>query len=66
MKEYTESEVAALLSAAYLFGLEDGIQMPQASAQDAKETAGLIRAEAADRVLGRVMFMLDADSEASA
>ena len=64
MKTYTEKQLAALLSAAYLFGLEDGIQMPQLGAAAAKETARMIRDYAPYRVTNRVLSMLDADAGA--
>ncbi len=63
MVEVSDEQLQALLNAAYLFGLEDGVQMPLVSAAGAVEMVRIIRAEESERVTRRVLWMFDRDSE---
>lgn len=65
MAEISDEQLQTLLNAAYLFGLEDGVQMPLVSAAGAAEMVRIIREEEPDRVTRRVLWMFDRDSEES-
>lgn len=65
MAEISDEQLQTLLNAAYLFGLEDGVQIPLASAAGAAEMVRIIKAEEPDRVTRRVLWMFDRDSEVS-
>jgi hypothetical protein len=63
--EISDEQLQTLLNAAYLFGLEDGVQLPLTSAAGAAEMARIIREEEPDRLTRRVLWMFDRDSEVS-
>lgn len=63
--EISDEQLQTLLNAAYLFGLEDGVQMPLTSAAGAAEMVRSIREEELDRLTRRVLWMFDRDSEVS-
>jgi len=65
MAEVSDEQLQTLLNAAYLFGLEDGVQMPLTSAAGAAEMVRSIREEELDRLTRRVLWMFDRDSEVS-
>ncbi|WP_220815672.1 hypothetical protein [Pseudomonas paralcaligenes] len=61
----TDQQLQAVLSAAYLFGLEDGMRMPMQGEAAAKQVVKMIRNEHPERVAGRVSFLLEKDIEAN-
>lgn len=65
MAEVSDEQLQTLLNAAYLFGLEDGVQMPLTSAAGAAEMVRSIREEELDRLTRHVLWMFDRDSEVS-